>query len=180
MSKARNLAQFGNRTLLSARLTAPGVELVALELDEDTLYRISAIIHPNNIDGAVAWQSRSVSGGAWDAGGSDYSVQYHFGVNAGSSGQVVSTTSLPTIASLDAGTTNIPATMHGMFYTGSSVKWPALTVHNGNQIADASGVASQTIQSYRRANVRARDFRLAASQALGFGTGSRLFLEKLG
>ena len=130
MAIARNLAAFARRILSNgtippsaiastgAIMGSTGNELLVTGLDPDALYR-GALLTVAALDGAISWQSRFVSFGAWDEGGSDYSFQHVTGSSTTASAASGSG-SAGSIATQDAGTAAIAPLADFLLYTGSA------------------------------------------------------------
>lgn len=179
MSKADNLAKFGLRTLLSARLAATATDLVINGLDADTLYRGTALFVPA-LDGSLGWQSRFVSGGAWDAGGSDYAYQYILGIGTLEDASATFG-GYGFMANQDVATPNLTSLADFTLYTGSASKQAEMISKSGYAQSDGSALVTGCVFSRRAANGAIADIRfLNAISASGLAAGSRVFLEKLG
>jgi hypothetical protein len=169
----------GRRTLLDARLTATGTDMVIDGLEADTLYAGELALFPA-LDGAVGWQSRTVPGGSWDQGGSDYSSQIFAGF-ATSSSILSSASAHGQMGTIDAATTQIASLFKFSLYTGNGSRRAVVRTEAGYVTTDGTSTVTGLLFSQRVSNAAIVSIRfLNVTAASGLAAGSRAFLQRLG
>jgi hypothetical protein len=179
MTQAINLAAIARRTLLSSRLTGTGTDMVITGLEADTLYDGTALFVAA-LDGAVGWQSRTISGGAWDAGASDYNSQVITGFSASSS--IVATNNAHgQMGTIDAGSTAVAGLIRFTLYTGSASRQATVNSSSGYITTDGTSIVAGSLFSRRVASAAIVDIRfLNITSANGLAAGSRVFMQRIG
>ena len=190
MTQAVNLAALARRVTsgdiippsaiatLSASLSATGTDLIINGLEADTVYEGSLMMFPA-LDGAVGWQSRTTSGGAWNEGASDYNSQVFVGF-ATSSSIVATNNAHGQMGTVDAGTTHTPALFHFLLYTGTASRRATVSTHGSYITTDGTSMVTGSLFSRRAANGIIADIRfLNVTAASGLGAGSRVILQRL-
>ena len=190
MTIALNLAALARRVLpggtlppsaivaLSASRTSTGTDMIVNGLEADTIYEGSMMMLPA-LDGAVGWQSRVTSGGAWNEGASDYNSQVFVGF-AASSSIVATNNAHGQMGTIDAGTTHTPALFHFLLYTGAASRRATVSTHGSYITTDGTSMVTGSLFSRRAANGAIADIRfLNVTAANGLAAGSRVSLQRL-
>ena len=190
MAIATNLAALARRVLsngtlptsavasLSTSLSATGTDMIVNGLEADTVYR-GALLTVAALDGAISWQSRFVSGGAWDTGGSDYSFQHITGSSTTASAASGSA-SAGSIGTQDAGTAAIAPLVDFLLYTGSASRRARILSTAGYITTDGANLVAATFLSQRVTNGAIADIRfLNVTNTSGLAAGSRVILQRL-
>lgn len=190
MAIATNLAALARRVLtngtlppsavasLSTSLSATGTDMIVNGLDADTLYD-GTVLFAAALDGAVGWQSRTTSGGAWDVGASDYNTQVITGFSTSSS--IVATNNAHgQMGTIDAGSAAVAALIRFTLYTGSASRQATVNSSSGYITTDGAAIVSGTLFSRRVVNGAIVDIRfLNVTAASGLAAGSRVILQRL-
>lgn len=198
MSKAADLAKFVSTVLgtggtpsdartglaqpaILTHATVPvGGAVTAIEcngLVPDTLYR-GEFLGIANADAAMGWQSRFVSGGAWDVGVSDYVVEHMvaFGGSSAASTYVAASAAFNTI---DLQNPGIPGLAQFTLYTGSPSRRAVMVGTFAGITGDGASLITMAMHTERVAFGALADIRFMSATANGLAAGSRVRLERL-
>jgi len=163
----------------AVRQAATGTALSVNGLEADTLYR-GEFLAVAVLDGALGWQSRFTSGGAWDAGASDYAYQFYYGAGSGT-GASAGNLAYGSLGTQDAGTAYFLPMLMFSLYTGNASRRARLTATAAYIATDGSLTTVAIFTAQRNANGAIADSQfLNTTSANGLGAGSRVLLEKLG
>ncbi|MFC5509261.1 hypothetical protein [Bosea massiliensis] len=177
MSKARNLAQFANRTLISAKLAANGQFLV-FDVEPDTLYRFDLKAKAVSADDTLVFHVAPTVG-AWVTGAGTYSYQQHVATGA-TPGSSSGTAAAVPIASLDAPVTGWPVRYSGLIFSGAAAEYAGIYGNGGGVQASGAPQVYQIDGVYNVSLGAVAQVRFGVGTAGNLAAGSRCFLEKLG
>ncbi len=169
----------GGRGWLGTSRTTTGTDMIVNGLDPDTAYDGVALFVAA-LDGAVGWQSRTTSGGAWDAGASDYNSQVNVGF--GTTSSIVATNNAHgQMGTIDAGSAAVAPLVRFTLYTGSASRQATMNASSGYITTDGASIVSGTLFSRRIVNGAIVDARfLNITSANGLAAGSRVFMQRIG